>query len=181
VDLRTHLRARLLDTLARLELPLVREAYETDEVARLAELDLLADVLMPVHETRQASRSIGHSFLRAAAKLTAEGMAGPALAAGVQHQPITFGIVLHDWDVPLAEGLSVYAWQAVRQQLTAAQRLGRIGQSAVQQLLNELKGELSMCVARSLRTPLDEAGSFAPWLDLAGIKHEHQFARLFLS
>ena len=79
------------------------------------------------------------------------------------------------------EGLSVYAFQSLRQQLSAAQRLGRIGQSAVQELLHALKPAILSAVERSLRVPLDEAGAFTPWIDLASMKHEHQFARLFLS
>jgi urease accessory protein UreF len=43
---------------------------------------------------------------------------------GVEHHAVVFGAVLRDWEIGLDDGLVVYAWQAVRQQLSAAQRLG---------------------------------------------------------
>ena len=46
----------------------------------------------------------------------------------------------------LEDGLQVYAFQALRQQLSAAQRLGKIGQSAMQDLLHRLKP--AVCVER---------------------------------
>src|ERR1700716_2898491 len=66
VDLELHLRFMLSNSLARIELPVVREAYLSDDPA---ELDALMDVLLPVAEQRAASRSIGRSFLRAAARI----------------------------------------------------------------------------------------------------------------
>ncbi|HLQ31564.1 MAG TPA: urease accessory UreF family protein [Chloroflexota bacterium] len=181
LDLESILRVRLFESLARVELPLLREAYEAAGVARLIELDQLADVLTPVREARQASRSIGHSFLRAAVKVRPGGLPARAAASGVEHQPIVLGSVLRHWDITLEDGLAVHAWQTLRQQLSAAQRLGRIGQSGVQQLLQNLKPAIRAAIDRSQRVPLDEAGCFTPWLDLAGMRHDHQFSRLFIS
>jgi urease accessory protein len=181
LDWQELLRLRLFDGLARLELPLLRAAYQASCLAELQEFDGLADVLMPVRELRQASRSIGHSLLRAAAKLRPGGLPGHALTGGVEHQAVVFGALLSAWSLPLADGLSVYAWQGLRQQLAAGQRLGRIGQSAVQGLLHDCKPWVGRAVEQSLRVPLEEAGAFAPWLDLAGMRHEQQFDRLFLS
>jgi len=69
VDLPALLRLRLMDGLARLELPVLREAYAARTAGDLLELDKLMDVLLPVLELRKASRAIGHGFLRAAVKL----------------------------------------------------------------------------------------------------------------
>ena len=69
VDLEGHLRFVLANGLARLELPMVREAFSAQGVAELARLDVLMDALLPVREFRLASRSIGRSFLRAAASV----------------------------------------------------------------------------------------------------------------
>lgn len=181
LDLEALLRLRLFDGLARLELPVLRAAFQAQTVAELIGLDGLMDALSPVREFRQASRSIGHSLLRAAVKVRPGGLPEAAAAGGVEHQPVVSGAVFHHWCVPLNDGLQLYAWQCLRQQLSAAQRLGRIGQSAVQGLLDRLKPALTGAVQRSLTVSLDEAGSFAPWLDIAGMAHEQQFDRLFLS
>jgi len=180
-DLEALLRARLSDAVAELELPLLRVAYQAEDVSRLVELDGLMDVLTPVREFRLASRSVGRGFLRAAVKVRPGGLPERTADAGVEHQPVVFGVVVRHWDVPLMEGLAAYAMQAVRQQLTAAQRLGRISQSVVQELLEALKPAIRRAVGRSLRVLPEEAGSFSPWFDLAGMRHERQFARLFLS
>src|SRR5713101_7853674 len=66
VDLEMLLRFTLSNSLARIELPIVREAYLSED---LADLDTLMDVLLPVAEQRAASRSIGRGFLRAAARI----------------------------------------------------------------------------------------------------------------
>jgi urease accessory protein len=177
VDLEGHLRFVLGNGLARLELPIVREAFDAMGTEALLELDLLMDVLLPVREFRLASRSVGRSFLRAATHVRE----GALQDVGVEHHAVVFGAVLRDWQIDLDAGLAVYAWQALRQQLSAAQRLGKIGQSGVQDLLHRLKPAVSAAAETSRSIPREALGVFSPWLDLAGMAHEHQFARLFLS
>jgi urease accessory protein len=177
VDLEGHLRFVLGNGLARLELPVVREAFHGADRRGLLALDELLDVLLPVREFRMASRSIGRSFLRAALHVRG----GALVDVGVEHHAVVFGAVLHDWDINLDDGLSIYAWQAIRQQLSAAQRLGKIGQSTMQDLLHRLKPALQAAVETSGTVQRDDLGTFSPWLDLAGMAHEHQFARLFRS
>jgi urease accessory protein UreF len=89
--------------------------------------------------------------------------------------------VLRAWGLELDDGLDVYAFQAVRQQLSAAQRLGKIGQSTLHDLLDRLKPAMSAAIAESWTVARDEIGGFAPLLDLAGMAHAKQQARLFLS
>src|SRR5579871_3428706 len=181
VDLEAHLRFRLAAGLARLELPLLRGAYGARRVAELVELDALADALMPARELRGASRAIGHSVLRAATAVRRDGPAQYAMEAGIEHQPVAYGVVLRDWDIDLEAGLLSYAWQATRQQLAAAQRLGVVGQTTVQRLLHAMRPAMGQAVAASREVAVDEMGAYAPWLELASMQHERQFARLFLS
>ncbi len=185
LDLRGLLKVRLSQSLARLELPVLRHAYRASSAAQLQDLDRLMDVLTPVRELREASRSIGRSVLRAAVKLRGPLPSPSPAAAGegvqLEHQPVVYGAVLRAWGIPLDDSLGMYALQAIRQQLSAAQRLGRIGQSAAQELLHALKPDVAAAVQTSLTVPLDEAGTFTPWLDMAGLQHAQQFARLFVS
>jgi urease accessory protein len=171
VDLETHLRFVLSNSIARVELPVVREAYLSEDAA---ELDALMDVLLPVAELRAASRSIGRGFLRAAARIR-------PLDTVAEHHAVVFGAVLHAWGLELDDGLDVYAFQTVRQQLSAAQRLGKIGQSTLHDLLDRLKPAVSAAVAESWTIARDQIGGCAPLLDLAGMAHAHQDGRLFQS
>src|SRR5258708_11334774 len=81
VDLEAHLRFVLGNGLARLELPVVREAFGVERLDQLAGLDALMDVLLPVRELRLASRSVGRSFLRAATHVRP----GALKNSGVEH------------------------------------------------------------------------------------------------
>jgi len=171
VDLEIHVRFLLSNSLARVELPVVREAYLRGD---LAELDALMDVALPVAELRAASRSIGRGFLRAAARLR-------PVSSTAEHHAVVFGAVLRAWELDLDDGLEVYAFQAARQQLSAAQRLGRIGQSTLHDLLDRLKPAMSAAVAESWTVARKEIGGFAPLLDLAAMAHADQHARLFVS
>jgi urease accessory protein len=171
VALEDHLRFVLQNGLARVELPVVRLAFYGEDPR---ELDLLMDVLLPVKEFRMASRSIGRSFLRAASRIK-------AARADVEHHAVVFGMVLSEWKINLNDGLHLYAFQAVRQQLSAAQRLGKIGQTELQDMLHKLKPSVRAAVDVSASLAKDDIGGFSPWLDLAGMAHEHQHARLFLS
>jgi urease accessory protein len=177
VELEAHLRFGLSNGLARVELPMIREAFCLDHPAGLVELDELMDVLLPVSEFRTASRSIGRSFLRAATDVRHVA----AAELGIEHHAVVFGAVLHDWRLDLEDGQAVYAWQAIRQQLSAAQRLGKIGQTAMQDLLDRLKPAVRAAVEASESISREDAGGFSPWLDLAGMAHEQQFARMFSS
>jgi urease accessory protein UreF len=51
----------------------------------------------------------------------------------------------------------------------------------VQDLLHRLKPAVSAAAETSGSIRVDELGVFSPWLDLAGMAHEQQFSRLFLS
>src|SRR6266481_5146503 len=102
--------------------------YAFGEVALDAHLRFLlknglARVELPV--IRMASRSIGRSFLRAASRIR-------PVETEVEHHAVVFGIVLRNWGLDLQDGLHMYAFQAARQQLSAAQRLGKIGQTEMQ-------------------------------------------------
>jgi urease accessory protein len=168
VDLVGHCRFVLANGLARLELPIVRLAY-SEEV----ELDELMDALLPVRELREASRSMVRSFRRVAVGLGI-GVAG-------EHHAVVYGAVVREWGIPLEDGLRAYSFGALRQQLQAAQRLGRIGQSAVQANLNTLKPDMEAAVAASMRVDREDIGGFAPLVDVAAMRHTHAGARLFLS
>jgi urease accessory protein len=174
VDIEAHCRFLLASGMTRVELPMVRHAFLAMDARELRELDALMDVLLPVREFRLASRSIGRGFLRAVDRVRTSRISA-------EHHAVVFGSVLKEWEIDLQDGLEVYAWQALRQQLSAAQRLGKIGQSAMQDLLHRLKPAISKAVDESASINLEEMGTFAPMLDLAGMTHEHQHARLFLS
>lgn len=171
VELLGHVRFLLDNGLGRVELPVIRRAYAGGDFARL---DQLMDLLLPVRELREASRSIGRSVRRA---LTA--IDGNDIAA--EHHAVVYGAMLRTYDIELQLGLEAYAFGAVRQQLSAAQRMGKIGQTAVQTMLHGVKPHVEAAVSSSMYLSDDEIGGFAPLLDFAAMAHAHQPARMFVS
>ena len=171
VELAGHVRFLLANALERVELPVIRLAHAGDDVRRL---DGLMDLLLPVAELREASRSIGRSVRRALVAID-----GREIAA--EHHAVVYGAMLRRYDIELRLGLEAYAFSAVRQQLSAAQRLGRIGQTAVQTLLHDSKSSVEAAVSSSMHMTEDEIGGFAPLGDFAGMAHAHQAARMFVS
>src|SRR5215510_10867596 len=95
VELLGHARFLLVNGLGRVELPVVRRAYEGADLARL---DQLMDLLLPVKEPRDASRSIGRSVRRALAAID-----GNEILA--EHHAVVFGAMLRNFDIELRPGL----------------------------------------------------------------------------
>jgi urease accessory protein len=171
VELEPHLRFLLRNGLERVELPVVRLAAGGSDAV---ELDQLMDVLLPARELREASRSMGRSLFRAV-------NAFAPLGARAEHHAVVYGLIVREWRLDLDEALRAYAFSALRQQLAAAQRMGRIGQTAVQRLLHALKADVERAAVASHDLELEDIGGFAPLLDFAAMAHAHQPARLFLS
>ena len=76
---------------------------------------------------------------------------------------------------------STYAFQSLRSLVSAAQRLGRLGQWDAQRMLQRLKPDVQAAVETASALPLDEAGAFSPAWDIAAMAHERAPARMFAS
>ena len=65
--------------------------------------------------------------------------------------------------------------------ISAGVRLIPLGQTDGQRVLAALEDAVAATAARALTTPLDELGTCAFRADIAGMKHETQYTRLFRS
>jgi urease accessory protein len=97
------------------------------------------------------------------------------------HQPIVFGAVADALGAPPELVAPAYAFQSVRSLLSAAQRLGMLGQRDAQGLLDALKAAVDTAVGLAEQLCLDEAGAFAPLWDIASMQHKHAPVRMFAS
>ncbi|MBV9577251.1 MAG: hypothetical protein JO057_01535 [Chloroflexi bacterium] len=176
--LETVLRLRIAQSLARLELVFVRYALTGD----LVDLDARFHVLQLVREPRVASMAIGTSLLRSASDILSDGRVHEFLRHGVHHHhPIVFGAVAAACQMPVDLALETYAFGSVRGQVSAAQRLGWIGQRDAQRILHHLKPCVVAAAHTSRQTDLDAAGAFTPLWDIACMAHERAEARMFAS
>jgi urease accessory protein len=177
-ELQDVLRLRVEQSLARLDLVFVLHAYAGDLVA----LDVQYHTLQLVREPREASAGVGTNLLRSVTEL----LSHPRLLAFARdgqhrHHAIVFGAVAAALEMPRALAGEAYAFGSVRAQVSAAQRLGWIGQRQAQRLLQTLKPALTSAVEEASRMDLQEAGAFAPMWDIACMAHEHADVRMFAS
>jgi urease accessory protein len=177
-DLGEALKLRLEESLARLELVFARHAYTHD----LLELDDRLHASLLVREPREASSVVGASLLRSACLILPDARLHQFLEAGRHHhQAVVFGAVAAAIELPPEMAGQAYAFSTLRAQVSAAQRLGWIGQREAQRVLHRLKPAVRLAASRAAELALDEAGAFTPLWDIACMQHERAPARMFAS
>lgn len=176
--LEEHLATRLRETLGRLELVFVVHAYSRP----LAVLDVQLEAMLLPREARQASAAIGTAMLRGACDVLAEPRLEAFLADGpFRHQAVVFGALADALGVPPAAAAETYAFGSLRGQVSAAQRLGWLGQRDAQRLLHALKPAVRRAGECARALDPEQAGAFAPAWDIAEMAHETASARMFAS
>jgi urease accessory protein len=176
--LESALKLRLEQSLARLELVFVHHAFDGD----LVDLDRQLHALLLARESREASAAIGTSFLRSVGDLLDDARLNTFVRDGVHHHhPVAFGAVCASLEIPPTDALQAYALGSVRGQVSAAQRLGWLGQREAQRILHALKPTISQAVDVACQLSPAEAGAFTPVWDIAAMHHEVADVRMFAS
>jgi urease accessory protein len=83
--------------------------------------------------------------------------------------------------IALAPALAAYLHSLAASLISAGVRLIPLGQTDGQRVLAALEPVIAAAAARALITRLDEVGSAAFRADLASLRHETQYTRLFRS
>ncbi len=166
--------------------PLVRSAHDGRGSAHdgLRELDHTAEIRTTSPVQNRASRTQGRTFFA-----TARGVFSGELARLIEvvqgleymhHAPV-FGATLAELGLDLDDALTLYLFGQARGILSAGVRLGLLGPSESQSLLDEL-GPVLADARREARTrPLAEAAGTSPLLELRAGLHDALYSRLFLS
>ena len=81
----------------------------------------------------------------------------------------------------LEPALSVYLHAVTANLISAGVRLIPLGQTAGQRLLATLEQLVAATAVRAVGTPLDQVGSATFRADIASMRHETQYTRLFRS
>ncbi|WP_404422857.1 urease accessory protein UreF [Nibricoccus sp. IMCC34717] len=187
--LREYCLVSLLPSLARLELPLVRHAYDAlgaADWAKLGGLCELSSALRATREARQASEAIGRQRIALLVSLRTCPMAAEfERRAGEASWPrpaaIAAALEARSVGVPLESAFASVLYGASSSAVSAAMKLLRLGQNGGQTLLAEMLALAPGVFTEALQVGIDEIGWFNPWLDIASARHEHAAARLFIS
>jgi urease accessory protein len=175
--------------LEEVDLPYLRfamQAAAADDLEELCGLDHRISAWKVARETREASLQIGgrrlqalrvisqHVLLERYAERIADGRA-------VGHHIIVSALQAVAEDVPETAALAAYAYQTHAAVCAASLKLIRIGQQGCQRVLRTATLQLPNLVERSRRIAPPDAGTFSPLLDIASMRHERSFERLFIS
>jgi urease accessory protein len=181
--LRRHLRERLRRRLDRDERPvlehgagrsdavLLASAWRANDPGPVAEL---AEALAPSAERRLETMAQGAAFARVTA--AAWGIEVPAAA-----YPVAAGAAARRLGMPLARTATLYQQGFAANLVSAGVRLVPLGQTEGQRLLADLLPLAARVAEAALAAPEDAVGGIALAADLAAMRHETQYTRLYRS
>jgi urease accessory protein len=159
-----------------------RAASAQDEDA-LREIAELAAAFVPSRERQLETTTQGRAFIEIARSAWACAGLDDMVAAcdGAIVYPTAVGIVSAAHAVPLAPAMHAFLHGVVSNWISAGARLVPLGQTDSQRILASLETDVASTAKRALEASLDDLGSATFRADLASLRHETQYTRLFRS
>jgi urease accessory protein len=157
-------------------------AVREHDATRLAEANKLAIALSPSSERHLETVSQGNAFAAAMRDSWPCEMLG-VLQAGADDiaYPVALGAAIADHALPLPSALEAFGLAFASNLVSAALRLGCIGQTDGQRVLAALLPGIRACAHFATTSSPDDLGGAALRSDIASMKHETQYSRLFRS
>jgi urease accessory protein len=159
-----------------------RAVEQADDKALRAVAELAA-AFAPSKERHLETTAQGRAFVeatRAAWPCAALDKLAAAWDGPVAY-PIAVGVAAAGHGIAVEPALHAYLHAVTANMISAGVRLIPLGQTDGQRLLAALEPVVADTAARALTSSLDQAGSAAFRADLAGMRHETQYTRLFRS
>ncbi len=159
-----------------------RAIAASDDAALHAAAELAA-AFVPSKERLLETTAQGRAFVDA----TRAAWPCPALIrleaawAGPIALPIAVGVACAGHGIACEPAIHGFLHALTANWISAGVRLIPLGQTDGQRVLAALEDVVAAAAARALETPLDEAGSCAFRADIASMRHETQYTRLFRS
>ena len=159
-----------------------RAASSADE-SMLAHVAELASAFVPSRERQLETAAQGRAFI----EIARAAWPGASLDRWVETcegaivYPVAVGIVSAAHRIPLAPTVHAFLHALTSNWISAGARLVPLGQTDSQRLLALLEPVVMATARRSLEASLDDLGSATFRADLAGMRHETQYTRLFRS
>jgi urease accessory protein len=95
--------------------------------------------------------------------------------------PVAVGVTCAGHGIPCEPALRAFLQALTANWISAGVRLIPLGQTDGQRVIAALETEVARTAKRALSTPLDEIGSCTFRADIASMRHETQYTRLFRS
>jgi urease accessory protein len=159
-----------------------RAASSGDDV-RIAEIAELASAFVPSRERHLETTAQGRAFIEIARSAWHNAPLDRLIAAckSAIVYPVAVSLVSAAHAIPLAPTVHAFLHAVLSNWISAGARLIPLGQTDSQRLLAELEPVVVDTAKRALAASLDDLGSATFRADLAGMRHETQYTRLFRS
>ena len=158
-------------------------AVTTGDDKALREVAELAAAFTPSKERHLETTAQGRAFIeatRAAWPCAALDRLATAWDGPVAY-PVAVGVAAGGHGVALDSALGAYLHAVTANLISAGVRLIPLGQTDGQRLLAAFEPVVTATAARALTTPLERLGGAAFRADIASMRHETQYTRLFRS
>ena len=153
------------------------------DAAALREIAELAAAFVPSRERQLETSGQGRAFIEIArAAWNCDGLDETmAACGGAIVYPVAVGLVSAAHDIPLPATIHAFLHAVVSNWISAGSRLIPLGQTGSQRVLASLEPVDAATAGRALAASLDDLGSATFRADLASLRHETQYTRLFRS
>jgi urease accessory protein len=154
--------------------------HDHDALREIAEL---AAAFVPSRERQLETSSQGRAFVDIARSAwNCDGLAGMVSACGgAIVYPVAVGVVSAAHAIPLPATMHAFLHALVSNWISAGARLVPLGQTDSQRVLAQLEPVVVATAGRAQHAGLDDLGSATFRADLASLRHETQYTRLFRS
>jgi urease accessory protein len=159
------------------------QAAAASDDARLRKVAELAAAFAPSRERHLETTAQGRAFIDTArAAWNCDGLDDLVVACdGAIVYPVAAGIVSAAHGLPLASTMHAFLHALTSNWISAGARLIPLGQTDSQRLLAALEGAVAATAQRARAATLDDLGGATFRADLASMRHETQYTRLFRS
>jgi urease accessory protein len=158
-------------------------AVDAGDDAALREVAELAAAFVPSRERQLETSTQGRAFIEIArAAWDCDGLDhAVAQCEGAIVHPVAVGIVSAAHAIPLTPSLHAFLHALTSNWISAGARLIPLGQTDSQRVLAALEGVVAATAKRAMAATLDDLGGATFRADLASLRHETQYTRLFRS
>lgn len=165
---------------------LAARAAGAGDLAACVEIDGRLEATRCVPEVRAASVQMGRATLRAARAFSGDALVGRLAAAvddGVTpgHHPVVFGVVTGRAGASPGQSATAFLYSTAALLVGAALRLIPLGQVEGQRVLASVRPSITRLATAAAAAGLEDLWSFAPALEIAGMRHGALESRLFRS
>jgi urease accessory protein len=159
-------------------------AASSDDESALSEIAELAGAFVPSRERHLETAAQGKAFIeivRAAWNSASLDRLVACCGSSVIVYPVAVGIVSATHGIPLEPTILAFLHAVTSNWISAAARLVPLGQTDSQRVLARLEPAVAKTASRALKASLEDLGSATFRADLASMRHETQYTRLFRS